>query len=131
MLRWRNEDSPALPSRISEIAEALQCEQWRRELSYTLSYADLDSGVVAMAEMHELRSWAVDIERRDRNDAAYTESHVIFWAPTYTQKFSNMTVALTDSTYDSVPNTEGAYQLLTLKIDYNGVVSIITIVLST
>lgn len=34
-----------------------------------------------------------------------------------------MKEAFIDGTFDSVPNVDGAYQLLTLKIDYKGEVS--------
>ena len=115
ILNWRNQTLPPLPSHLSQIAEALQYPEWQGELLYEMSYANEDTGSVEVSE-HQMHAWAVD----SNSD----ECHVVFGTPTYAAKFMDMDVAYMDSTYDSVPNTEGAYQLLTVLIEYNGQVSL-------
>ena len=80
-----------------------------------MSYANEDTGNVEASE-HQTHAWAVDSNTN--------ECHVVFEIPTYAAKFMDMDVAYMGSTYVSVPNTEGAYQLLTVLIKYNGQVSL-------
>ena len=113
MLSWRNQSLPPLPIHISQIAEALRNPQWEHQLSYEISYANEDTGDGDVYH-HKIQAWAVDLNN---------ESHVVFGTPTYASNFKDMDVAYVDGTYDSVPNTEGAYQLLTILIEYKRQVS--------
>lgn len=119
LLNWRNEEGPPLPTRLRDIAEALQSELWQRELTYPISFADEISGTVENTS-HHLQAWAVDLDRKHRNGDTYVASHVVFGTVTYASRFQDMSEAFIDGTFASVPNVYGAFQLVTIKIDYNG-----------
>ena len=51
------------------------------------------------------------------------ESHVIFGNKRFADKFADADSVYIDATFDVVPNIEGAYQFLTVMVEYLGEVS--------
>ena len=113
ILNWRNETLPPLPAHISQVAEALRNPKWQRELKYEILSADRETGDVESSE-HTIKAWTVE---------GNNESHVVFGSRKYVDKFKDLDVAYIDATYDSVPKVDGAYQLLTMMVEYCGQVN--------
>lgn len=87
-----------------------------------MTYADPETQTVTKSQ-HKLEAWSVSTEWIDADGISRRDYHTILGTKSFANKFEREMWGYVDATYDSVPNTEGAYQLLTLKISYEGEVS--------
>ena len=55
----------------------------------------------------------------------YVESHVVFGTKEFAAKFIAADSVFIDATFDIVPNLQGAYQFMTVMIEYLGEVSLL------
>ena len=111
MVRWRNENQPAVPKNLSEIVPTLQAELWKERLSYKVTVADKNSNSTKTTN-HQLE--AMQVEDEDGG------LHVIFATKSYAQLFQDVPNIFLDATFDVVPNTNGGYQLLTMMGEKGG-----------
>ena len=118
MIRWRNENQPATPKHLWEIAPILRVDLWETRLAYDVTVAAKPTGGTEKTT-HQLEA----IQVRDDDGAV----HVVFGTKSYAESFQDIPNMLVDATFDVVPNINGGYQLLTVMGEKGGQVHVIDV----